>query len=177
MAPTRTRQTRKSAASDVQINTFNQTIPVTNDTIATAHMQSRTPNTRSPIKKINSKITTAQKQALIDNLQLELTERARKLRAQYAMQAQGLRSRIELRVNRIPTAMRKKTIGELLQKYMESTNKAQIAPVLTTRTVVKNSPAKNLMQVNQSHDRPISPSPIRKRKRFVYCLLLTRRAY
>ncbi|KAI9676533.1 MAG: hypothetical protein M1817_000692 [Caeruleum heppii] len=61
-------------------------------------------------------ITCAQKQALIDNLQLEITERARKLRAQYALQAQGVRTRIEIRVNRIPMAMRKMKMGELLAK-------------------------------------------------------------
>ncbi|KAI9885525.1 MAG: hypothetical protein M1823_002664 [Watsoniomyces obsoletus] len=62
-------------------------------------------------------ITREQKQGLIDNLQLEVTERARKLRAQYALQAQGLRTRIEMRINRIPAAIRKMTMGELLAKH------------------------------------------------------------
>ena len=53
---------------------------------------------------------------------LPVTERARKLRAQYAMQAQSLRSRIELRVNRIPTALRKTNMGELYAKYENSHN-------------------------------------------------------
>ncbi|KAL8643765.1 MAG: hypothetical protein Q9210_007565, partial [Variospora velana] len=75
--------------------------------------------TRSPSKRPII-ITQVQKQALIDNLQLEITERARKLRAQYALQAQSLRARIELRVNRIPTAMRKAKMGELYEKYLES---------------------------------------------------------
>ncbi|KAL9636649.1 MAG: hypothetical protein Q9204_002175 [Flavoplaca sp. TL-2023a] len=68
-------------------------------------------------------ITQGQKQALIDNLQLEITERARKLRAQYALQAHNLRARIELRVNRVPTAMRTANMGELYDKYLESTRK------------------------------------------------------
>ena len=46
-----------------------------------------------------------------------VTERARKLRAQYALQAQGLRTRIEIRVNRIPTSLRSATMGDLLAKY------------------------------------------------------------
>lgn len=50
-----------------------------------------------------------------------VTERARKLRAQYALQAQSLRTRIELRVNRIPTTIRKANMGELYEKYLEST--------------------------------------------------------
>ena len=48
-----------------------------------------------------------------------MTERARKLRAQYALQAHSLRTRIELRVNRIPTAVRKANMGDLFLKYEE----------------------------------------------------------
>ncbi|KAL8655851.1 MAG: hypothetical protein Q9226_002880 [Calogaya cf. arnoldii] len=68
-------------------------------------------------------ITQRQKQALIDNLQLEITERARKLRAQYALQAQNLRTRMEMRVNRIPTAMRQANMGELYDKYLGTTKR------------------------------------------------------
>ncbi|KAL8873020.1 MAG: hypothetical protein Q9174_001439 [Haloplaca sp. 1 TL-2023] len=78
----------------------------------------RTP-THSPSKR-PIMIFQGQKQALIDNLQLEVTERARKLRAQYALQCQSLRTRIGLRVNRIPTAMRKANMGELWVKHLES---------------------------------------------------------
>lgn len=99
--------------------------------------QVTTPSNSPPRKKL--KITQRQKQTLIDNLQLEsmstfgsqitstpslsiltnvsVTERARRLRAQYAMQAQDLRSRIERRVNRIPVALRKTLMGTLLEKY------------------------------------------------------------
>ncbi|KAK5708800.1 hypothetical protein LTR17_020343 [Elasticomyces elasticus] len=71
----------------------------------------------SPVKQRPAGITQTQKQALIDNLQLEITERARKLRAQYALQAQGLRTRLEMRVNRIPPAMRKRKMGDLVDEY------------------------------------------------------------
>ncbi|KAI2607640.1 Borealin N terminal-domain-containing protein [Hypoxylon fragiforme] len=74
---------------------------------------------RSPIKKRKLGISLAQKQALIDNLQLEITERARRLRAQYNIQAQQLRSRVEMRINRIPTALRKAKMGELLLKSLQ----------------------------------------------------------
>ncbi|EED13241.1 conserved hypothetical protein [Talaromyces stipitatus ATCC 10500] len=74
-----------------------------------------TPSNGPAHKKL--KITQRQKQTLIDNLQLEITERARRLRAQYALQAQDLRSRIERRVNRIPMALRKTLMGTLLDKY------------------------------------------------------------
>ncbi|KAI1817985.1 hypothetical protein GGS20DRAFT_426302 [Poronia punctata] len=73
---------------------------------------------RSPIKRRKLGITLAQKQALIDNLQLEITERARRLRAQYNIQAQQLRSRVEMRVNRIPTNLRKLRMSELPVKSL-----------------------------------------------------------
>ncbi|KAJ0121432.1 hypothetical protein J7T55_008596 [Diaporthe amygdali] len=71
----------------------------------------------SPRKKQRTGISMNQKQALIDNLQLEISERARKLRAQYNLQAQGLRTRIEIRVNRIPMALRKSKMGDLADKH------------------------------------------------------------
>ncbi|KAK0392446.1 hypothetical protein NLU13_1941 [Sarocladium strictum] len=80
-----------------------------------------TPTTpeRSPIKKRKMGITLQRKQTLIQNLQLEITERARRLRAQYNMQAQGLRTRIEIRVNRIPMSLRKMKMSDLLQKCID----------------------------------------------------------
>ncbi|KAI4089083.1 MAG: hypothetical protein LQ344_005654 [Seirophora lacunosa] len=107
--------------------------------------------TRSPSKR-PIMITQAQKQALIDNLQLEITERARKLRAQYALQAQSLRTRIELRVNRIPTAMRKANMGELYDKYLES-----IEQVTEPATQQSTPPAEAPKQ--PSPLKSIAPSP------------------
>ncbi|KAI2621084.1 Borealin N terminal-domain-containing protein [Hypoxylon sp. NC1633] len=74
---------------------------------------------RSPIKRRKMGLSLAQKQALIDNLQLEVTERARRLRAQYNIQAQQLRSRVEMRVNRIPVSLRKAKMGDLLSKSLQ----------------------------------------------------------
>ncbi|CEJ90724.1 hypothetical protein VHEMI06485 [[Torrubiella] hemipterigena] len=85
---------------------------------------------RSPIKRRKIGISLQQKQTLIDNLQLEVTERARRLRAQYHAHAQGIRSRIEMRINRIPTSLRKMTMGELLMKFIqqEQQKAANVAP-------------------------------------------------
>ncbi|RCI15334.1 hypothetical protein L249_6525 [Ophiocordyceps polyrhachis-furcata BCC 54312] len=88
----------------------------------------RTPHHRSPIKKRKNGISLQQKQALIDNLQLEVTERARRLRAQYNLQAQGLRSRVEIRVNRIPRSLRKLKMGDLLLKHLEQEQSRAAAP-------------------------------------------------
>ncbi|KAH7031613.1 Borealin N terminal-domain-containing protein [Microdochium trichocladiopsis] len=92
------------------------------------------PTTASPIKKQRKMgLSALQKQALIDNLQLELTERARRLRAQYNVQAQHLRSRVEMRINRIPTALRKTTMGELLAKSLEPPKPKPTRPAFTAR--------------------------------------------
>ncbi|VBB73452.1 Putative protein of unknown function [Podospora comata] len=72
---------------------------------------------RSPIKMRKRGVTATQKQALMENLQLEITERARKLRTNYSIHAQSLRTRIEIRVNRIPMSLRKMKMGDLLDKY------------------------------------------------------------
>lgn len=54
-----------------------------------------------------------------------VADRARKLRAQYALQAQGLRTRLEMRINRIPRHLRKMNMEDLLQKHQEAQNKTQ----------------------------------------------------
>lgn len=91
---------------------------------------------QTPAPDIASKhtmlITQPQKQAIVDNLQLEsehhldpihaqwlmytVTERARKLRVQYEEQAQALRSRLELRVNRVPLHLRGRNLQELIDE-------------------------------------------------------------
>ncbi|KXG51951.1 uncharacterized protein PGRI_082350 [Penicillium griseofulvum] len=100
--------------------------------------------TGSPTKRM--RLTQHQKQALMDNLQLEITERARKLRAQYALQANDLRARIERRVNRIPVSLRKANIGELLEKHNAAANKQHVAspsrkysPIKVSRNVASIS--------------------------------------
>jgi hypothetical protein len=129
---------------------------------------------RSPAKRGAMTITEAQKQALMDNLQLEgkalqdhsrlgpanaciVTERARKLRAQYALQAQGLRARLEMRVNRIPQALRKRNMQDLLDDFAE---KAKPRPAA-------------IMPVVDSRQRVMPPSSTRKslkRTRYEYTL-------
>ncbi|TLS26382.1 hypothetical protein PpBr36_05344 [Pyricularia pennisetigena] len=122
MPPARTRK-RKSEDSVADENNAPGT--VAGEKIPTkAGSPVRTPPGQGPAKRRKLGITMAQKQALIDNLQLEITERARKLRAQYNLQAQGLRTRVEIRVNRIPMALRKAKMGDLVAKYMGGGNLA-----------------------------------------------------
>ncbi|KAH6898850.1 Borealin N terminal-domain-containing protein [Thelonectria olida] len=118
MAPTRATKRKSDATTDLQV-------PV----------KSTSPSTpqRSPIRKRRGAISLQQKQAMIDNLQLEITERARRLRAQYNLQAQGLRSRIEIRINRIPMALRKIKMGDLLLKFQEQEEKRANRPVVPAK--------------------------------------------
>lgn len=67
------------------------------------------------------------------NLASTVTERARRLRAQYNVQAQHLRSRVEMRINRIPTALRKATMGDLLSKSLEPPKPRPTRPAFTAR--------------------------------------------
>jgi hypothetical protein len=87
------------------------------DAIA-APVKTEKPAGQSPTKRSRVGITLAQKQALIENLHLELTERARRLRSQYNLQAQGLHTRVEIRVNRIPMALRRLKMGDLIAKHI-----------------------------------------------------------
>lgn len=73
------------------------------------------PHSRSPCGQPGSNAST-------------VTERARKLRAQYNLQAQGLRTRIEIRVNRIPMALRRAKMGELENKYSTGQHPEQKKP-------------------------------------------------
>ena len=100
---------------------------------------------------------------------LPVTERARKLRAQYALQAQSLRTRIELRINRIPNSLRKENMGALLEKYMEmSDQKQQSAPREEKATeVVPSSVPKPVLVSENSNSAETSKSRGTKRNRRV----------
>lgn len=60
----------------------------------------------------------------------EVTERARKLRNQYKLQAQSLRAHIEMRINRVPNSLRRSKMGDL-----ESARKGPSEPVEQTNQV------------------------------------------
>ncbi|KAL2685189.1 hypothetical protein Neosp_006285 [[Neocosmospora] mangrovei] len=101
---------------------------------------------RSPIKRRTpGTITMQQKQAMIDNMQLEITERARRLRAQYSFMATTVRSRVEMRINRIPMSMRNVKMGDLLQKFLEQEQqRATRSAALRKAVVARTSPQKQL---------------------------------
>ncbi|KAK0660945.1 Tyrosine-protein kinase BAZ1B [Lasiodiplodia hormozganensis] len=111
--------------------------PPANTTSAAATPSAVTPDGIAHSKRTVN-ITEQQKQVLMDNLQLEITERARKLRSQYGLLAQGLRSRLEMRVNRIPTALRKTNIMDLIEKYSDEPRAEPPASTIA-RSVLKPS--------------------------------------
>lgn len=130
------------------------------------HPAGATTPTGSPAPK-RMRITQQQKQALMDNLQLEseasllgmtsssanissVTERARQLRAGYALQCADLRARIERRVNRIPLSIRKMTMGELTRQHEAPSATKQSARV---------SPAKQKIMVEVPAPKPLPPLP------------------
>ncbi|KAI5819191.1 hypothetical protein BZA77DRAFT_165590 [Pyronema omphalodes] len=71
--------------------------------------------TKSPIKRVvDGRITKARKEQILLNLETELNERIRKLRAQAQTLSQSLAVRIGSRINRVPKKFWNMTMGELL---------------------------------------------------------------
>ncbi|KAF2754234.1 hypothetical protein EJ05DRAFT_541334 [Pseudovirgaria hyperparasitica] len=63
------------------------------------------------------------KTILVSNIKLEVAERARKLRTQSTLHAQGLRSRLGMRVNRIPRSLKTANVLDLLDRYTDPPQK------------------------------------------------------
>lgn len=182
MAPVRTKLNMSSAAQDDidDLPSHQQTV--------TIQSPSKTPAS-SPRKKAVG-ITQGQKQALIDNLQLEgdtyclcvilkkatdygsVTERARKLRAQYALQAQSLHTRIELRINRIPKSLRSANMGELVAKHLEKTKEIDNCgpPASESTNVASEQPQDERPLPIPNTTKPASTARLRgtKRKRLIF---------
>ncbi|KAM3086827.1 hypothetical protein ACMFMG_000950 [Clarireedia jacksonii] len=161
MPPTRSKKARKSTQSTVSVERQEEIpespqSPVTNIHEDTMQTPTQSPARAGPVMRIS----LGQKQALIDNLQLEVTERARKLRAQYNVQAQGLKTRIEIRVNRIPISLRRKDIGELWTKHSSTGTNASWSP-LGPPVPPKNSHKKVLVDDSQpGPSTRLSPVPV-----------------
>ncbi|KAL9072662.1 MAG: hypothetical protein Q9157_005015 [Trypethelium eluteriae] len=154
MAPTRSKKQKTSESSNHEASSENAPSQAT---IIPQHQSRVTTPDKSP-KKQAITITQAQKQAIVDNLQLEVTERARKLRAQYALQVHGLRSRLEMRINRIPQALRKANLGDLLAKHLEQESAPKPDPSHASTTVVPPvtkhlSPPKSKVEIDKDATR------------------------
>ena len=184
MAPTRSKK-RNSTESTSSLDV--QGFPAPPQHVPTnSRSPARTPSNRSPVNKPKMHLTLAQKQALIDNLQLEsqyqlfasrknltnsliVTERARKLRAQYMLQAQGLRTRIEIRVNRIPMTLRRAKMGELLLKHSDNTSKS--TSTAAASPVKIDVSTKSLLHEQRTSRASLSPHSGRKRHRYAVAVV------
>lgn len=91
-----------------------------------------------------------------------VTERARKLRAQYTLQAQGLRNRVELRINRIPKSLRTANMGELFAKYQEIKNQASNTSPLISRPPSQDEVVQPIMEPISTQAPVQQPKEIRK---------------
>lgn len=130
------------------LSTASEEAIVTNAVAASPAMEETHTPEHDPMKRGPASITAAQKQVLIDNLQQEgkllirplfdqesalmpqaVTDRARRLRTQYAQQAQNLRTRLEMRINRIPTALRKRKMQDLIEEHTRKNEPQSAAPL------------------------------------------------
>jgi hypothetical protein len=99
------------------------------------------------------------KQTGVINLTLVVTDRARKLRAQYSVMSSSLRARLEMRINRIPTSLRSTTMGELIDRYSESLEaKPKPLPIPIAKATY---PA--VQHLNRPEYRPAVLSPAREK--------------
>jgi hypothetical protein len=123
--------------------------------------------------------------ALVENLQLQsvltpgvwqirktdtctlVTDKARQLRAQYSVQAEGIKTRIQLRVYRIPSSLRNTTLGALLEN--QDQNGRPGASTTAGRPVKTVAASRNAAQESQNRLQT-RPSPTKALKRVRYGL-------
>ncbi|KAK7632548.1 Borealin N terminal-domain-containing protein [Phyllosticta paracitricarpa] len=157
---------KKQTASQPSASNLIAEFPAPPTSSVASSPSAKTPERMSPAKK-SLKVSVAQKQALMDNLQLEVTERARKLRAQYALLSQGLRSRLEMRVNRIPSSLRRTNIMDLVEKYSEQSNSAASTQSQTLPSAARQTQAlskSSTPEVTRGKKRPSNEISVDKEK-------------
>ena len=88
----------------------------------------------------------------------QVTERARHLRAHYALQCADLRARIERRINRIPVSLRSANMGDLHAKYTTAIPHTKLpSPVRMAQRPVE-VPARKMPTVHQERTLPPLPA-------------------
>ncbi|KAA8909013.1 Borealin N terminal-domain-containing protein [Sphaerosporella brunnea] len=116
MAPIARRKKRDSSSVATPSSPIADTIHVGTPRAPTGSV-TKEPATspKSPFRRVvDGRITKPQKQALLDNLEVEMNQRTRKLRSQVNQQVHALKQRIEMRINRIPKKFWKMTMADLL---------------------------------------------------------------
>ncbi|KAF2859616.1 hypothetical protein K470DRAFT_233916 [Piedraia hortae CBS 480.64] len=100
----------------------------------------------------NMMITHVQKQRLIDDMQLEITRRARDLRAHYGQMAMSLRGRLESRANRIPRPLRKRVLQDLLDEHAEQASRPPAPSVAVIETTKPAAPPRSTISRKRTSD-------------------------
>lgn len=86
-----------------------------------------------------------------------VAERARKLRSNYNIHAQSLRTRIEIRVNRIPMSLRRMKMEDLLQRYSSDTQSSTSSANTTAKPQQRGPP---VPEKDRSPERPVTSRPV-----------------
>lgn len=67
-------------------------------------------------------LTVAQRDALVENMRLELNNRINRLRSQHQLAARALRNKIEMRINRVPKRVWNLTLRQLDEEKTRKDN-------------------------------------------------------
>ncbi|KAI5857644.1 hypothetical protein BZA05DRAFT_470524 [Tricharina praecox] len=126
---------------------------------------------KTPFRRVNDgRITKSQKQGLLDNLEVELNERSRKLRSQVNQQSRALKQRIEMRITRIPKKLWKVTMAEMLaQAEGRDVANPMVASISAkefveeVRSLSRGAPEKERLIVSKRSPSKPAVSPARER--------------
>ncbi|CAG5174164.1 uncharacterized protein ALTATR162_LOCUS7741 [Alternaria atra] len=131
------------------------------------------------MNNIQDGLTAEAKANMLANLQIEIDSRKEKLRAQYDAQCASMQSRLERRVNRIPTVTRQTTLLDLLKASAPAQPVAVPAPTAKvvapkktsapapapapaarkTRNAVPTNPSSSAAATSSPDNRRIKPVP------------------
>ncbi|KAA8908899.1 hypothetical protein TRICI_004712 [Trichomonascus ciferrii] len=103
-------------------------------------------------------LTVQQRDALVENLRLELGNRLQRLRAQHELAAKALRSKIQMRINRVPKRLWHKSIREITQ---ERTNNGSFTLGELSKVLMKPSMDEQLKVSKVRHTSKSGHSPIK----------------
>lgn len=102
-------------------------------------------------------LTEQQRDALVENLRLELGNRLQRLRAQHELAVKALRSKIQMRINRVPKRLWHKSIREITQERTNngSFTLGELSKVLMKPSMDDQLKVSKVRQTSKSGHSPI----------------------
>lgn len=102
-------------------------------------------------------LTEQQRDALVENLRLELGNRLQRLQAQHELAVKALRSKIQMRINRVPKRMWHKSIREITQERTNngSFTLSELSKVLMKPSMDDQLKVSKVRQTSKSGHSPI----------------------